>query len=170
MPAVAAAMVAFTGIALAGCARQPPPPITLRQLDETKFADVVAQHRGKVVLVDFWATWCAPCVELFPHTVELHRKKAGRGLVVVSVSLDDLEDEPQVRKFLERQRAAFDNYIATDGGSAEAWDALGLKSNLPQLKLFDRNGKLRHHFPESDTIVTPADLDPAVEALLAEPS
>ena len=177
LPAVAAAMVAWTGIALAGCARPPPPPVALRQLDEAKFADVVAQHRGNVVLVDFWATWCSPCVKLFPHAVELHRKGAGRGLVVVSVSLDDLKDEPQVRKFLETQRAAFDNYIASDGGSAEVWDALGLKSNLPQLKLFDRSGKLRHHFPESatkfpasDTKVTPADLDRAVEALLAEPS
>jgi thiol-disulfide isomerase/thioredoxin len=167
-PAVVAAAVCLA-IALTGCARQPAPPITLRQLDEAKFADILAQHRGKVVLVDFWATWCGPCVELFPHTVELHRKEAGRGLVVVSVSLDDRDKEAQVRNFLESQRATFDNYIASDGGSAEVWELLGLKSGLPQVKLFDRQGKLRHHFPEGDTHITPADLDPAVETLLAEP-
>ncbi len=159
-------------MAPAGCARRPPPvPVTLRPLDPTKLAEVVAEQRGKVVLVDFWATWCRPCMELFPHTVGLHEKWAGRGLAVISVSMDDLDEpetEPSVRKFLAENRASFDNYIARDAGSAATWDAMGLKGIMPQLKLFDRSGKLRHHFPETGTIVIPAEVDQAVEALLAE--
>src|SRR5262245_43132161 len=48
----------------------------------------VKENKGKVVLVDFWATWCGPCRERFPHLVHMHQKYSGRGLVCITVSLD----------------------------------------------------------------------------------
>ena len=77
--------------------------ISVRVANIDEYRATLAKLRGKVVLVDFWATWCPSCVEQFPHTVELHRKYAERGLAVVSVSLDEPEAEPQVREFLGRQ-------------------------------------------------------------------
>jgi cytochrome c biogenesis protein CcmG/thiol:disulfide interchange protein DsbE len=47
------------------------------------------QHRGQVVLIDFWATWCPPCRTSIPELVDLHRKYKERGLVVLGISLDD---------------------------------------------------------------------------------
>ena len=59
--------------------------IHVQVADRQAFDALVEQRRGEVVLVDFWATWCIPCVQQFPHTVDLHRKYAGRGLAVISV-------------------------------------------------------------------------------------
>jgi thiol-disulfide isomerase/thioredoxin len=61
----------------------------------------VRQHKGKVVVVDFWATWCQPCKKEFPHLVELSQKHAADGLVAVSVSVDNLDKQEAVRKFDE---------------------------------------------------------------------
>ena len=68
--------------------------VALRTIDEDELAEAIASHRGKVVLVDFWATWCLACTELFPHTVALHHRFADDGLVVLSVSFDDPESRP----------------------------------------------------------------------------
>ena len=54
--------------------------------------------RGKVVLVDFWATWCLPCMAQLPHTVELADRFRDRGLTVATVSLDEPENIEQVRR------------------------------------------------------------------------
>ena len=58
-------------------------------VDRAGYDAAIAKHRGKVVLVDFWATWCLPCVEQLPHTLELGQQMADRGLAVVTVSCDE---------------------------------------------------------------------------------
>ncbi len=174
----AACAAALFGVILAGCAGRlggrpaPAREVSLSDLDPAKLADVVAEHRGKVVLVDFWATYCTPCIELFPHTVELHRKLADQGLAVVSVSLDDgekiAETRAEVLEFLQEQEATFDNYLARDGGSDDTWKALGIQGGVPHLKLYDRAGALRGTFPGDDTQVRAEAVERAVRQLLAE--
>jgi thiol-disulfide isomerase/thioredoxin len=140
--------------------------VKLQTLDETKFADALKQYRGKVVLVDYWALWCSPCKELFPHTVQLYRELAGRGLAVVSISLDTAEKEPEVLKFLVAQQATFDNFLASHD-PAEAAGLLQIENGtLPHLKLFDREGNLRRTFPKAQSAVNPAEVDEAVKELL----
>ena len=148
----------------------PAQDVALRVLDEAKFAETLKQYRGRVVLVDFWATWCRPCKELFPHTVQLHRDLADRGLAVVSVSLDPPEKEPEVLGFLAAQGATFDNFIASRGGSGEAVELLEIDGGLPHLKLLDRTGKLCKTFPRPSSLVDPAEVERAVEELLGEPA
>jgi len=150
--------------------QEPAQEVTLRTLDEAKFAETLKPYRGRVVLVDFWATWCGPCKELFPHTVQLHRELADRGLAVVSVSLDPPEKEPEVLRFLVAQGASFDNFIASRGGSGEAVELLEIDGGLPHLKLLDRTGKLRKTFPRPSRLVDPAAVERAVEELLGEPA
>ncbi len=141
--------------------------IDLEIIDEAGLADVLKRHRGKVVLIDYWATWCGPCRKLFPHTVELHRKLAAKGLVVISLSLDEPENEPIVREFLAEQGAAFENYISRYGTGSKSFEVFDIPDGaLPYLRLLNRDGTLSKAF--ADPIV-PDHVDKAIEELLAVP-
>jgi thiol-disulfide isomerase/thioredoxin len=128
--------------------------VTVRIADETAYQEVIASLRGKVVLVDFWATWCAPCMAQFSHTVELYKEFHGRGLAVVSVSLDDPSNEQAVLDFLAARGATFDNLISKYGGSPRTAEAFDIASGaVPHYKLYDGKGDLRYTF----------DLDPTAK-------
>lgn len=66
------------------------PDFTLPQVNGQSLT--LSSYRGKVVLLDFWATWCAPCREETPHLVELQQKYGDRGLQVIGISMDDSPD------------------------------------------------------------------------------
>ena len=175
MPLVA--LVASMGLMLAGCTGPSPSSeqssrgdaVTVRVVDETEFAGVLQRYRGKVVLIDFWATWCDSCLELFPHTVELHKRFADRGLAVISVSFDEPEGEPTVLKLLVSKGATFDNFISRYGGSDRSLDAFGLEDGaLPHYKLYDRTGRLHKTFRSSAGPIDAEDIDRTVEELLGE--
>jgi len=171
-------------VALAGCAGKPaeqpprtePKPseraaaqeVTLRTVTSKGLSEAIGKHPGKVVLVDFWATWCDPCKKLFPHTVALHRELSGKGLVVISVSFDEVEDEPDVLKFLTAQGAVFENFRAESGASPRSATEFDLENGaIPFVRLYDRSGKL------SKTLTAPisaADVEQAVKGLLAQPA
>lgn len=141
-------------------------PVTVRVADETEVDQAIAKHRGQVVLVDFWATWCQPCKELLPHTVELHKRLADEGLAVVSVSLDDPAMESQILDFLQAQGATFDNFISRYGASAESTKAFQIKNDtLPFFKLYDRSGKLQKTLGGGEAVDT-EEVERAVEELL----
>jgi thiol-disulfide isomerase/thioredoxin len=140
-----------------------PTEVTLVTGDEKDLDALIAKHKGQVVFVDYWATYCKPCVKSFPHTVELHKQHQREGLAVISVNLDYLDDEPKVKEFLEKQGATFDNLISKyDGGGSDANDAFDI-GPLPHLRLYDRQGKLRHQWEGKA-----ADLDAKIKELLAE--
>ena len=145
-----------------------PAPVTVKIGDEKDLAELVRQNRGKVVLVDFWATWCIGCLQLFPHTVELHRTLADKGLAVISVSMDHPAHEKHVLTFLSSHRATFDNLLSRYSPGNEAAEAFDIPAGLPHYKLFDRMGKLRHELSiEPDDPLQPR-IDAAVKRLLAE--
>ena len=165
-------------IAVAGCVKNENPidaadveqedVVTLRAIDESELVSVIADCRGKVVLVDYWATWCLSCVELFPHTVELHEKFGEKDLVVISVSLDDSGSQEAVLDFLKKHRATFDNFVSIYGAGTESLKKFNLPGPLPQLQLFDREGKLRRSFPEPQSPFEKDAVDKAIRKLLAE--
>ena len=66
--------------------KQPAPPLTIETLGSGEF-DLGAM-RGKVVLVDFWATWCAPCLAEFPTLAKFYRKHRAQGFEVIALSID----------------------------------------------------------------------------------
>src|SRR6266404_7584013 len=91
--------------------------ITYRKVKYDELAHFVAAQKGKVVVVDFWATFCIPCKAAFPHLVELHQKQAKNGLVVVTVSVDDRSDAQtveEVGKFLNKQKAVTTNFLLVE--------------------------------------------------------
>ena len=116
---------------------QPAPAWKLNDLDghEVSFE----QFKGKVVVVDFWATWCGPCVSEIPGYVELQKKYGAEGLVIVGVSLDT--KSPQyVKKFA--QAHAMDYTLVM--GSDTIVDAFGGFDAIPTTFLINRNGRIVH--------------------------
>src|SRR5262249_2257307 len=91
---------------------------------------------------DYWATWCLPCVQNFPHTVELAHKYHDQGLATISVSLDLLDDQPKVREFLAKQGADFENVISKHDRVGQQTFADFDVGPLPEYRLYDREGKL----------------------------
>lgn len=152
-------------------AQASPADVTLEPVGAERLAGAVAGHRGEVVLVDFWATWCGPCVAMFPHTVELHREFEDRGLAVISVSMDAPEQRSQVRAFLVEQGATFENYLSRYGIGAKGFEAFDIDDGaLPHVKLFDRRGKLHRVFSAGGAAIDLDELDREVERLLEEPA
>ena len=149
---------------IAGCAESSTEK--MQSIDAAGLAQFVGEHPGKVVLVDFWATWCPPCVQLFPHTVELHKRWADRGLAVVGVNLDDPSDESYVRRFLAQKGADFPNFISRFGASAESAKAFDIRGDgIPFIRIYDRQGKIFKTLG-GDKPVDPEQIDQAVEDAL----
>lgn len=120
--------------------------VELIEGDRETFAQLLAGHRGKVVLVDFWATWCGPCVKQFPHTVEISGKHRDQGLAVISVSMNEPKERESVLAFLRRQKATIDNLLPKYGAGSEFLEAFDLRGDVPFYKLYDRQGTLRYTF------------------------
>jgi thiol-disulfide isomerase/thioredoxin len=119
----------------------------------------LSSYAGKVVLVDFWATWCAPCVEELPDLVALRGKLAPKGFEILGVSMDD-DADPTVRRFLRKHPIPYP--ILLNGGERppDGWDVPG----LPTAYLIGRDGTvLKRWFGEKDI----PELERAVEAALA---
>jgi thiol-disulfide isomerase/thioredoxin len=148
-------------------------PVALTSVDRSGLETTIAQLKGKVVLVDFWATWCLPCVEQLPHALELGKRLADRGFAVVTVSCDEPADADQVGRFLTAKKAAGAiNLISQFGGSPKSMEAFEIATGaVPFYKLYDRAGKLTQTFginPSAKKQYTAADIDEAVEGLLGK--
>jgi thiol-disulfide isomerase/thioredoxin len=137
--------------------------IDVTMIDAEGLQHVVDQHAGKVVLVDCWATFCIPCMKEFPKTVELSRKHADDGLVVLSLSFDDPKGgaaPKKVKDFLQKQDADFAHYISSlDLSDEDIQQTFGIEGGaLPHYKLYDRTGKLiASIFNPDDSEDVPAD-------------
>ena len=104
---------------------------------EGKAVDLSA-YKGKVVMVDFWASWCAPCRKSFPWLNQMQSSKASQGLVILGINVD--EDSSDAQRFLEKYRADFKLIYDPKGEYASYYDIPGMPTSL----IFDRNGKLVH--------------------------
>ena len=133
---------------------------------------MLRQHVGKVILVDFWATWCVPCKKNFPKTLAYGREFADQGLAVVSVSFDDESAQAEVLDFLTSVQAEIPNLISAYGAGTESTERFAVDSALPYYKLYDRQGKLRYQFsdvPEGlDHLEGVERIHQRIEELLAE--
>jgi thiol-disulfide isomerase/thioredoxin len=182
------AMLAVTLVVLASCSDRPdtapaqrrsetptPSPLpgpAVSVIDENGLAAEIERHRGKVVLVDFWATWCPECLRLMPHTVEL-KKSLGDRLAVIFVSLDSPDDDlDAVRKVLTRNGVTFDSYISRHGTGPKSAEVFDIQSAaLPNIRIYDREGTLRKTFSAGRMPPEPfeaEDIEKTVRELAAE--
>ena len=114
------------------------------------------QFKGKVVVLDFWATWCAPCRSEIPGYVALQEKYARAGLVMVGVSLDR-EGPEVVKKFMTDQKINYQIVL----GDEKIVEAFGGVEAIPTTFIIDRQGTIRYRkvgaMPagEFEAVVTP---------------
>ena len=134
-----ALMLVFSGCGDSGKTTKVPktaPAFTLTTLDgQTITRDGL---KGKVVLLDFWATWCPPCRAAIPHLIKLYDKYKDEGLVVVGVSLDK-GDRKEVVDFVKRNRIPYPVSVAPDNPIIKD---MGNISSLPTLIMLDRKAEI----------------------------
>jgi thiol-disulfide isomerase/thioredoxin len=153
--------------------------VTLKIASWEETLKIVADQKGKVVVLDAWSTSCEPCKKEFPHLVEMHRKYGGKEVVCLSLSCDyaGIKSKPpefyreRVEKFLVKQGAEFQNLLASDP-SDELFEKMELAS-IPAVYVFGRDGKLAKRFDnekatsEADNF-TYKDVNKLVEELIAK--
>ncbi|MEP7207117.1 MAG: TlpA disulfide reductase family protein [Casimicrobiaceae bacterium] len=123
-----------TGPALAVAVGEAPPGFAL--LDATGELVSLDRLRGKVVYVDFWASWCGPCRRSFPWMSEMSRRYHADGLTVIGVNVDKKRGDAD--RFLQQQPAAFTVVFDAAGATPSAWGVRGMPSSF----LLDRQGKV----------------------------
>jgi thiol-disulfide isomerase/thioredoxin len=99
----------------------------------------VSDLRGKIVVLNFWATWCLPCRTEMPMLVEAEKEYASRGVVFVAVSLDDRQTRPKIPEFVDQFKIGFPVWV---GGSIMDLEDLKLGQALPATAFVDREGRI----------------------------
>lgn len=94
--------------------------------------------KGKLVYVDFWASWCVPCRKSFPWMNEIQKRYADKGFIIVAINLD--KDKKFVEKFLKKYPANFIVALDPKGNSASAYKVQGMPSSY----LVDQKGDLKY--------------------------
>jgi cytochrome c biogenesis protein CcmG/thiol:disulfide interchange protein DsbE len=136
--------VAVLAVVGAGCKKNAgATQVVMKSLDDKDVT--VAQYRGKVVLVNFWATWCGPCKIEIPELIQLQTKYAPQGFTILGVAMDD-EGKSIVSPFVQTKRYEINgqqlqmNYPILLGNDQIA-NKFGGLLGYPTTVLFDRNGK-----------------------------
>ncbi|MDH5359874.1 MAG: TlpA family protein disulfide reductase [Gammaproteobacteria bacterium] len=112
------------------------PNFTLKTLDKKTVK--LSSYKGKVVYLDFWASWCKPCRKSFPVMRQLQRKYKKQGLRVITINLD--KDKKELKRFLKEFRINFPVALDPQGKVARRY---GVKA-MPSSYLIDRQGRIRH--------------------------
>jgi len=132
-------------VLLAGCysGSRPPhigsnaPDFTVQDSDRKI---TLSELRGKVVVLNFWATWCAPCVEELPSLVNLQQRMRNKGITVLAVSVD--QDESLYRRFVQDHNV---NLLTVRDANQKSNNLYGT-FKFPETYIIDRNGVMRRKF------------------------
>jgi peroxiredoxin len=121
--------------AAARAEEQPAPAFTLRSVDGRTLR--MSEFRGKPLILDFWATWCAPCRASMPHLNTLQSRYRDRGLVVLGLSVDDAEPQT-VRRYADRLGVTFRIALADE----KILDLYGPIRAIPTTFFINRRGDI----------------------------
>lgn len=115
------------------------PDFTLTTPDGKKVS--LSQFRGKVVLLDFWATWCGPCLREMPNVISIYKKYHSKGLEILGVSLDEEKSADKWRQMIKDRGMDWNH-----GSSLQGWDCPVAKmfnvTAIPRMYIIDKDGKI----------------------------
>ena len=154
--------------------------VDLKVVNYEGLCDLVRANKGKVILLDFWATTCIPCKQSFPYTVEMHKNYADKGLVVISVATDPLKDthndpdnfkdpRPRILTFLRDQKATITNVVLDE--PVEVLKGKLRIEMIPCLYVFNREGRWSQFIGDNlktDEKKRPYQVEEYVKQLLAQ--
>ena len=138
---------------------RPAPPFAATGFDG-KPVDL-AGLAGKVVLLDYWATWCAPCRRSMPELERLHQAYARKGLVVLGVSVDDPPAHKKAKNLVKSKKYGY--RFAFDRSDAPSWPEWGVQA-IPAAFLIDRKGQIVAQW--TGIPADPAEVEAAIEKAL----
>lgn len=114
---------------------RPAPPVAVTTLDNRRIR--IGSPGEDLLLLDFWATWCKPCVKAMPDVEKLYRDFGERGLTVLGLSID--KNVETVEEYLEKKPVAY--AVALDSGDEPVWAAYSVAA-IPAMYLVDREGRI----------------------------
>ena len=135
--------------------------VDLKLKDLSGVEQSLGSLKGRIVILNFWATYCIPCRKEMPDLAALQNKFAPFGVQVIGVSTDDLEDRAKVLEFVRETKVNFPIWI---GGSIEHMMSFGLGGALPGTVVIDREGNI---FKSISGVIDQAMLRKEIESLLA---
>jgi thiol-disulfide isomerase/thioredoxin len=109
--------------------------LALKDLSGVKHS--LADYRGKILVVNFWATWCGPCREELPMLERIERQYAGKGVVFIEASLDEKKDRKSIPAFLAKENVEFPVWVGADPDTLRKLD---LGKIIPATLILDRDG------------------------------
>jgi thiol-disulfide isomerase/thioredoxin len=133
---------------------------TLMNDERVKLSD----YQGKIVVLDFWATYCPPCREEAPHLDALQKKFAEKGLIVVGLNVGGPDDRPLIPDFTEKLKLKY-TFGFPDPEMTNLF--MGSDDRIPQTLVFNRKGRLLKHFVGYDDTLAP-ELDSTIEKAVEE--
>jgi cytochrome c biogenesis protein CcmG/thiol:disulfide interchange protein DsbE len=141
----ASVLVLLVIVVFAGCYRGSRPPRIGTAAPEFTVQDAdrkvtLSEFHGQVVVLNFWATWCGPCVEEMPSLVQLQQRFKGKGLTVIGVSID--VDGDAYHKFLKDYKVDFLTVRDPDQKTSNLYGSF----KWPETYIIDRNGVVRRKF------------------------
>lgn len=137
------------------------PEIQAKLLDSNEIFQL-SRHRGKVVIVNFWATWCAPCKAEMPALQAFLERHRSDGLEVLAISMDESKDEPMVKKMAQQ----YSFQVALKANAS--FKGLGRIWRMPTTFVIDKEGLLRKNGHVGDAEISAAELESLVTPLLVK--
>jgi len=116
----------------------------LNTVEAARLKAILKKKRGKVVMINLWATWCVPCREEFPDLIKLYGKYRDRGLELILISVDFAEQRREVEAFLKENGVTFPTYINAEESYEALIDFLAPDwiGGFPTTFVIDRKGRL----------------------------
>lgn len=121
----------------------------------------LSQFKGRIVILNFWATYCLPCLEEMPDLAEIQNEFAAFGVQVIGASADEAEDRPKVLEFIKETKVNFPIWL---GAGTDDMVRFGLGGALPGTVIIDRNGKIVRVI---SGVINKDDVKKLIESMLA---